>query len=85
MRAILLDPSCSGSGMASRLDHFMDAEDDSEEGRRRLQKLSDFQKQALLHAFSFPQVRHVVYSTCSVHNEENEHVLSASSTSRFWM
>eukprot|EP00946_MAST-07B_sp_MAST-7B-sp1_P003050 g3050.t1 len=83
--AVLLDPSCSGSGMASRLDHFIDAamgrgtgsgSDVDAEARRRLKSLSDFQKEALLHAFSFPNVRHVVYSTCSIFNEENEHVVA---------
>ena len=89
---ILLDPSCSGSGMASRLDHFIDTAlgrgtgsgsgtggttgGKDAEAQRRLKSLSDFQKEALLHAFSFPNVRHVVYSTCSVHNEENEHVVA---------
>jgi putative methyltransferase len=92
--AVLLDPSCSGSGMASRLDHFIDTAlgrgtgsgrgsggsgsggGADAEAQRRLKSLSDFQKEALLHAFSFPNVRHVVYSTCSVHNEENEHVVA---------
>ena len=86
--AVLLDPSCSGSGMASRLDHFIDSALGRGTGNgsgsstadiqahRRLKSLSDFQKEALLHAFSFPNVRHVVYSTCSVHNEENEHVVA---------
>ena len=73
---ILLDPSCSGSGMASRLDHFMDdSSKDSDDQDGRLKSLSDFQKEALLHAFTFPNVQYVVYSTCSVHNEENEHVV----------
>lgn len=94
VKAVLLDPSCSGSGMASRLDHFIDnalrrsASRDSKSGKRRsrdvvdeekqqrLKFLSDFQKEALLHAFSFPNVRHVVYSTCSVFDEENEHVVA---------
>ena len=83
VQGILLDPSCSGSGMASRLDHFMDGPGvggggttaEEEDAQRRLTALSDFQKEALLHAFTFPNVTNVVYSTCSVHNEENEHVV----------
>lgn len=83
VQGILLDPSCSGSGMASRLDHFMDGTGvggggttaEEEDAQRRLTALSDFQKEALLHAFTFPNVTNVVYSTCSVHNEENEDVV----------
>ena len=83
VRGILLDPSCSGSGMASRLDHFMDNHNvggggtaaEEKNAQRRLKSLSDFQKEALLHAFTFPNVQSVVYSTCSVHNEENENVV----------
>lgn len=66
---ILLDPSCSGSGMPDQF-HLQDTSDPV-----RLKSLADFQKAAILHAFTFPHVKKVVYSTCSVHVEENEDVV----------
>ncbi|KAI8812524.1 S-adenosyl-L-methionine-dependent methyltransferase [Cladochytrium replicatum] len=75
---ILLDPSCSGSGIVRRLDHLLieeeDPSDNAPEGDR-VAALAKFQTLALLHAFSFPSVRRVVYSTCSRHSEENESVV----------
>ncbi|KAF8691526.1 hypothetical protein HU200_040673 [Digitaria exilis] len=82
VRAILLDPSCSGSGIsAERLDyllpsHSRDEQDDASTSSRVL-KLSAFQKKALSHALSFPSVERVVYSTCSIHQVENEDVVNA--------
>ncbi|RVW52403.1 putative 28S rRNA (cytosine-C(5))-methyltransferase [Vitis vinifera] len=92
VRAILLDPSCSGSGTtAERLDHLLpsyaagslfcllnytgDATDVA--GTERLNKLAAFQKKALEHALSFPAVEKVVYSTCSIHQIENEDVIKS--------
>ncbi|KAK2716694.1 28S rRNA (cytosine-C(5))-methyltransferase-like isoform X1 [Artemia franciscana] len=71
IKYILVDPSCSGSGIARRLGN----EYGLEEKRDRLRKLSNFQSQILKHAFSFPNVKRVVYSTCSLHKEENELVV----------
>ncbi|XP_015384498.1 25S rRNA (cytosine-C(5))-methyltransferase NSUN5 isoform X4 [Citrus sinensis] len=82
VRAILLDPSCSGSGTAAeRLDHLLPSHasghtaDPTE--MERLNKLSAFQKKALRHALSFPGVERVVYSTCSIHQVENEDVIKS--------
>ena len=72
---ILLDPSCSGSGVVGRLDHLIDDDEEQEDTSERLESLSNFQKSAILHAFKFPMVKKVVYSTCSVHQQENEDVV----------
>ncbi|XP_072285111.1 28S rRNA (cytosine-C(5))-methyltransferase [Pyxicephalus adspersus] len=70
---ILLDPSCSGSGMPDRM-RTLDEEAESKQNER-LEALSAFQSRALSHALSFPSVQNVVYSTCSVHQQENEDVV----------
>lgn len=125
--ALLLDPSCSGSGIVGRdamptihlpeppsssssssakkklpakgsdnsrkrkrpeddttekpKEVFVD--DDGEETtitsekelKARLEALGSFQLSLLLHALEFPAARKVTYSTCSIHAEENEHVV----------
>ncbi|KAL8700508.1 MAG: hypothetical protein Q9201_005407 [Fulgogasparrea decipioides] len=124
--SLLLDPSCSGSGIvgrdealpislpASRADiensghprkrkrkrsskttanpRTTGASEEQQEGLEekpssrnidndqlagRLKTLSAFQLRLLLHAFRFPHARKISYSTCSVHAEENEHVVIA--------
>ncbi|CAM8961663.1 unnamed protein product [Rhodiola kirilowii] len=83
VNAILLDPSCSGSGTASdRLDHLLPSFAEGNNGSsfadiERLNKLSAFQKKALSHALSFPEVGRVVYSTCSINQKENEDVVAS--------
>jgi putative methyltransferase len=42
----------------------------------RIDKLRNFQIMALRKALTFPQMQRVVYSTCSVHDEENESVVA---------
>ncbi|GMG99143.1 hypothetical protein Nepgr_000983 [Nepenthes gracilis] len=76
--AILVDPSCSGSGtVAERLDHLLPSNKASEVDMTRLTKLAAFQQRALVHALSFPSVERIVYSTCSVHQIENEDVIKS--------
>ncbi|KAH9856548.1 S-adenosyl-L-methionine-dependent methyltransferase [Lenzites betulinus] len=72
---ILLDPSCSGSGIVNRLDHLLDNEQEADDDSERLNKLAGFQLKMIRHAMTFPSVRRIVYSTCSVHAIENEHVV----------
>ncbi|XP_061231703.1 28S rRNA (cytosine-C(5))-methyltransferase-like isoform X2 [Neopsephotus bourkii] len=69
---ILLDPSCSGSGMVNRVP-MAEAAPSAE----RLQALAGFQRKVLSHALSFPALQRLVYSTCSLHQEENEDVVGA--------
>ena len=116
--ALLLDPSCSGSGIVGRnesLKVVLPSKDKNEsftlQSKKRKRKapaksnaviaenpevpeeipisetevpdhlsvrlaaLSTFQLKLLLHAFEFPKARKITYSTCSVHAEENEHVI----------
>nr|CCA14824.1 conserved hypothetical protein [Albugo laibachii Nc14] len=88
VKAILLDPSCSGSGMNSRFDHLLDIASrpemteydlEQEDGttQKRIESLASFQLLMLRKAFSFDQVDRVVYSTCSVFKSENEEVVAA--------
>ena len=114
---LLLDPSCSGSGMLSRDDVpslVLPRKDASQtntnnSGRKRkrdvkpksvkngvhekpestneeviasedvdherLIKLSNLQTHIIEHAFFFPAARRIVYSTCSIHETENENVV----------
>ncbi|KAK0936278.1 hypothetical protein LTR29_012116 [Friedmanniomyces endolithicus] len=125
--ALLLDPSCSGSGMVGRdgdsgitvhlpsttpdvptvrgkkrkrtasaaasksfaapplVDDAAEeqvpipdsADDTAEKLTARLANLAAFQLRLLEHAMAFPAARKIVYSTCSIHAEENEHVVVA--------
>ncbi|KAF7683067.1 putative 28S rRNA (cytosine-C(5))-methyltransferase [Astathelohania contejeani] len=65
VKYILLDPSCTGSGI----------HDDYKRDEERIRKISEFQKLMLSHAMKFKKVEKIVYSTCSIHEEENEDVV----------
>jgi putative methyltransferase len=66
--ALLVDPSCSGSGI-------FDRSSKQEYDEARLLKLSSFQFTIMKHALSFPNAKRVIYSTCSIHAQENERVV----------
>ncbi|XP_022210705.1 28S rRNA (cytosine-C(5))-methyltransferase [Drosophila obscura] len=68
---ILVDPSCSGNGMQSRISVCDEQKDD-----KRLYKLAGLQIKILSHAMSaFPNVKRIAYCTCSLWKEENEQVV----------
>ncbi|XP_015516291.2 28S rRNA (cytosine-C(5))-methyltransferase [Neodiprion lecontei] len=70
---ILVDPSCSGSGMLDRLDIDSNTEKCAP---GRLKNLQSFQVIILRHALlNFPKAKRIVYSTCSLYPEENEQVI----------
>ena len=68
---ILVDPSCSGSGMVTEnfVSNFKSRDQSS------IASLADLQTRLLSHALTFPGAQRVVYSTCSVHVAENEDVV----------
>ncbi|VDN06827.1 unnamed protein product [Thelazia callipaeda] len=68
----LLDPPCSGSGMVKRLDSLV--HDEAINGSR-LRSLSNLQAMLLKHLSKLPSLKKIVYSTCSIHEEENEGVI----------
>ncbi|BGP20629.1 hypothetical protein JCM10213_007165 [Rhodosporidiobolus nylandii] len=71
---LLVDPSCSGSGIPSRLDHLIPSAPE-EEQLARIRALSNFQLAIVSHALRFSGARRVVYSTCSVWEQEDEGVV----------
>ncbi|KAK3549560.1 hypothetical protein QTP86_004980 [Hemibagrus guttatus] len=75
VKYILLDPSCSGSGMVCLHDGGS-KEQEPEQDPERLKALAAFQLHCLNHALKFPKLQRLVYSTCSIHPQENEEVVS---------
>ncbi|KAJ5079332.1 28s rRNA (cytosine-c(5))-methyltransferase-related [Anaeramoeba ignava] len=71
VKKILVDPSCSGTGIIANQNIFESANEE------RIKSLASFQKKILLHALSFKNVERVVYSTCSITIEENEGVVDS--------
>ncbi|XP_055849666.1 28S rRNA (cytosine-C(5))-methyltransferase [Episyrphus balteatus] len=68
---VLVDPSCSGNGMQNRMSLKSEEIDPA-----RLKKLAGLQIKMLVHAMkSFPNVKRVAYSTCSLNEAENEEVV----------
>eukprot|EP00929_Paragymnodinium_shiwhaense_P051277 TRINITY_DN25813_c0_g2_i3.p1 TRINITY_DN25813_c0_g2~~TRINITY_DN25813_c0_g2_i3.p1 ORF type:complete len:642 (+),score=154.53 TRINITY_DN25813_c0_g2_i3:80-2005(+) len=78
IEVLLADPSCSGSGLP---EHHLGAEAAYKPSGHRLRTLAAFQRRILGHALRFPNVRTVVYSTCSTHRIENEDVVRGALTS----
>uniref|UniRef100_A0A2C9JKG6 SAM-dependent MTase RsmB/NOP-type domain-containing protein n=1 Tax=Biomphalaria glabrata TaxID=6526 RepID=A0A2C9JKG6_BIOGL len=68
---ILVDPTCSSSGMLG----VQQGKDNYSTDQARLETLSRFQITILKHALKFPNAKRIVYSTCSIHKEENEQVV----------
>jgi putative methyltransferase len=77
---ILIDPSCSGSGLVAAYSlgetpKLGEAEHEMVE--ESVASLAQEQLALILHAMTLPRVRVIAYSTCSVHRAENEDVVIA--------
>lgn len=74
---LVVDPSCSGSGIFGRAieDAHLQEQEKEEIDTERLNRLAGFQFKIMKHALLFPKARKVVYSTCSIHPHENERVV----------
>ena len=86
VKLMMLDPSCSGSGILGRLDHLSRPDSDEADEldpssstattlEQRLASLASFQLSMIAHAMRFPALEAFTYSTCSIHAEENEEVV----------
>ncbi|KAK7137499.1 hypothetical protein R3I94_013219 [Phoxinus phoxinus] len=84
VRVALVMPACSLSAVSNPVDYIMQENRDprlmldlshGSVSPEVLQTLACRQRKDLQRVSQFPQVRAVLYSTCSVHSEENEDVL----------
>ncbi|XP_073778522.1 putative methyltransferase NSUN7 isoform X1 [Danio rerio] len=84
LAVLFLMPACSLSAVSNPVDYIMQEKRDprllldlsqASVSPEKLQTLAAQQRKELQHAMHFPQVRAVLYSTCSVYSEENEEVL----------
>ncbi|XP_077087018.1 putative methyltransferase NSUN7, partial [Siphateles boraxobius] len=84
VRVALVMPACSLSAVSNPVDYIMQENRDprlmldlshGSVSPETLQTLACRQRKDLQRVCQFPQVRAVLYSTCSVHSEENEEVL----------
>ncbi|MCJ1443615.1 MAG: hypothetical protein MMC23_004114 [Stictis urceolatum] len=74
---VSIPPTPPGTDSIEKVEEIPDGAVNSKTLQDRLKSLSAFQTKLVLHAMSFPAARKIVYSTCSVHNEENEGVVLA--------
>jgi len=61
--------------LTNRLKFGEHAEQELAKDKKRLWNLEALQRRMLMHAMSYPGVERIVYSTCSIHEEENENVV----------
>jgi len=75
---VLLDPSCSGSGILSQqLVDYSRFRYNPNYKSKRVKSIAGFQQKILLRALEIPCVKQVIYSTCSVYKAENEEVVES--------
>lgn len=86
---VLIDPSCSGSGLVATYHGAVPSETDEYDGAEGVDSnnsgeptaavaaLAQEQTDLILHAMTLPNAQVVAYSTCSIHRAENEDVVLA--------
>jgi putative methyltransferase len=77
---ILIDPSCSGSGLVAISENGASMASEYDNGSLtansdKVAQLAKAQLELILFAMKLPNLQVVVYSTCSVYREENEDVV----------